>query len=316
MKFKEDDFLIVRSGDKNILVRALGKTLVQLNNAQDENIKIDPKEDVVCVLGPNPQSGTSAFGVRIEPYRDTIAISNFPECPVYGSLKARKKVAKAIMKFAKLVKKYNLYEPLRNVKQFKAIEVQKPKPSTYKAKFKGDHWQDQVTIYFTREQKSDEILEQLLYAFSLSAFQHLLSKKRKAKWISCHSKLRNMKRLSKEDLASVLEEFLSCGDARDTKNTLSEDILPFADIIFRTVARTRSVSVQDLELLAEQQPEVLADFWPSEIEIAEGRPDLDKAILRSPQILFATALTKHHYNVDLGKTISKNLRLSLKEIKA
>lgn len=315
MKFKDDDFLIVRTGDKNLLVRALGKTLVQLNNPQEENIKIDPKEDVVCVLGPNPQSGSSAFGVKIEPYRATIAISNFPECPVYGSVKAKKKVSKAIMKFMKLIKKYNLYEPVRNVKTIKAIEVQKLKPATYKSKFKGDHWQDQITIYFNKEQKSDEIVEQLMFAFAQSAYQHLLSKKRKAKWISCHAKLRNMKRLTKKDLASVLEEFLTCGDARDTKNTLSDEILPFADIIFRTIARTRSVSIQDLELLAEQQPEVLADFWPSEIEIAEGRPDLDKAVLRSPQILFATAFTKNHYKIDLGKTISKNLRLSLKEMK-
>lgn len=319
MKHIESDYLIVRVGNKNMLVLATGKTVgILVNtmmNKEVETIKFSPDTDLLCVLGPDPEPGSSAFGCTVRPVHDMGEISGMPKLVCLGRPEDIKKTSrKALKRLPKIIDKYRLKEAVRRCTRISFVQQSGTKTHTFRSKFRKEEWADEINIFLDQDNVIEDVYQRLLIALGESVYTHLVATSRKAKWIVLFNKLRNVHRLDKATLADLLQDFLQSGDAKDVKNVVSEDMLPFVDLIFRTIARQRQVSVRELELLAEAKPEAVADMWPGEIEVVEGRPDMDKAVLKSPQTLFAHTFARHVNGVDVGKTLRKAMKNSLKEI--
>lgn len=319
MKYNENDYIVVRVGNKNQLVLATGKTVGILVSTLDkdeaETIKFSPSVDVLCVLGPDPEPGASVFGVTVRPYHALPAISSMPKMSLYGRPEEVRKLCRGgIKKMIKTVDKYKLNEAVRRMRVINFIQQEGSKTHTFRSKFKKEEWQDELSVFVTPDLISEDVYTRLMYALGESVWTHLLTSKRKVRWILLFNKLRNVRRLDKESLSALLEDFLQSGDAKDVKNVVSDDLLPFVDLAFRSISRQRSISVRELELIAQQDSVAVASLWPGEIEIAEGRPDLEKAAMKSAQSLFAHTFTRHIMGVEVGKTLRKAIKNSLKEI--
>lgn len=319
MKHKENDYLVVRSGNKNLLVLATGKTVGilanTLNRSEVETIKFSPSVDVLCVLGADPEPGASAFGVTVRPYHSLPDISNLPKMHLYGRPEEVRKAARiGVKKIPKIIAKYHLHEAVRRMTAINFVQQSGSKTHAFRSRFKKEEWQDELTVFLDSASVGEDVYNRMLYGLGESVWTHLLSSKRKVRWLVLFNKLRNVHRLDKETLATLLEDFLQAGDAKDVKNVVSEDLLPFVDLVFRSIARQRSISVRELELMAQQDGTSVADLWPGEIEVAEGRPDLEKAAMKNAQSLFAYTFARHVTGIDVGKTLRKAIKNSLKEV--
>lgn len=321
MKHSERDYVVVRQGNKNHLVLATGKTVGLLANTlgspEPETIKFSPKAgDVLAVLGPDPEPGMSVCGVTVRPYASMPVYGGLPRLALYGrEAEVAKACRMAVKKLPKVIEKYGLNEAVRRCKQINFVQQSGSKTHTFRSKFKKDEWQDEITIFVDRDCVSVDVYNKLIIALGESVWTHLLGSKRKVKWMMLFKKLRNVQKITQTHLEGLLEDFQRAGDAKDVKNVVSEDLLPFVDMIFRTIARQNSISVRELELIAANDSAAVADLWPGEIQIAEGRPDLDKAIMKNPTTLFANVFARHLDGIDTGKTLRKAIKNSLKEIR-
>lgn len=321
MKHSEKDYLVVRQGDKNHLVLATGNTVGikanTLGSQEPETIKFSPKAgDVLCVLGPDPEPGTSVFGVTVRPYASMPVYGGLPRMSLYGR---ESEVAKAcrlgVKKLPKVIEKYGLQEVMRRCKQINFIQQSGSKTHSFRSKFKKDEWHDEMSVFIDRDCVSVDVYNRLMLALGEAVWTHGLSPKRKVRWMLLFKKLRNVQRINLSTLTGLLEDFQRAGDAKDVKNVVSEDLLPFVDVIFRMIARQNSISVRELELIAANDSAAVAELWPGEMQIAEGRPDLDKAIMKNPTTLFANVFARHLDGIDMGKTLRKAIKNSLKEIR-
>lgn len=321
MKHSPNDYLVVRQGNKNHLVLATGKTVGLLANTlgtpDPESIKFSPKAgDVLAVLGKDPEPGTSAFGVTVRPYVSMQTIGGLPKLALYGrEAEVSTACRKGLKKLPKVVDKYHLQEALSRCKQISFVQQSGSKTHSFRTKFKKDEWSDEITVFVDRDCVSVDVYNRLMLALGESVWTHLISSKRKVRWMMLFKKLRNVQKITQTHLEGLLEDFQRAGDAKDVKNVVSEDLLPFVDLIFRTIARQNAISVRELELIAANDSAAVAELWPGELQIAEGRPDLDKAVMKNPTTLFSHVFAKHIEGIDMGKTLRKAIKNSLKEIR-
>jgi 5S rRNA maturation endonuclease (ribonuclease M5) len=243
-------------------------------------------------------------------------ISGLPRFNLYGrEAEVRKCCVKGLKRLPKLIEKHKLHEAIRRCATINFIQQTGSKTHSFRSKFKKDEWQDEISIFVDRDSMGQDVYNRLLIAIGESVWTHLLSSKRKVRWMMLFNKLRNVHKLDKKVLTDLMEDFQRAGDAKDVKNVVSEDLLPFVDLIFRTIARQNSISVRELELIAAQDSAAVAELWPGEIQVAEGRPDLDKAVMKNPTTLFANVFAKHVDGIDVGKTLRKAMKNSLKEVR-
>ncbi|QZE56075.1 hypothetical protein pEaSNUABM52_00217 [Erwinia phage pEp_SNUABM_52] len=320
MKHREKDYVVVRQGNKNLLVLATGKTVGLAANSlhlpEPVVIKFLPSTDLLCVLGDDPEPGSSVFGVTVRPHVGLPAISDMPALHLYGrESEVRKACMIGVKKLPKLIDKYKLREAVRRMASINFIQQSGSKTHSFRTKFRKDEWHDEVSVFVDRDCVSVDVYNRLLLALGESVWTHLVSSKRKVRWMVMFKKLRNVQKIDQKTLTELMEDFQRAGDAKDVKNVVSEDLLPFVDIIFRTIARQNSISVRELELIAGQDSAAIADLWPGEIQIAGGRPDLDKAVMKNPTTLFAHVFAKHIDGIDVGKSLRKAMKNSLKEIR-
>ncbi|AXG66923.1 peptidase [Dickeya phage vB_DsoM_JA29] len=321
MKHRAGEYLVVRSGNKNVLVLATGKTVGYLVNTlsseEPTTIKFSAKYDILAILGKDPEPGQKVFGVGITPYVGLKQISGMPALNLYGR---EEQVGKAIRiackKFPSYVEKYGVGEALRRCKEINFNQVSGgSKTHDFKTKFAKEEWHDSFNICVNKDSLSQDVTNNMLLALGESIYQHLVPTKRKIKWILLLNKLRNVQKLDQETLIGFLDDFLKAGDAKDVKNLVSEDLLPFTDIILRSIARQRVMSVKELELLAQNDSEAIAKFWPAELEVSDARPDIDKSAMKSARALFAYSFSRFAQGIDLGKTLNKAVRLTVKEFR-
>lgn len=321
MKHSERDYLVVRQGNKNHLVLATGKTVGLLANTlgtlDPQTIKFSPKAgDVMCVLGPDPEPGTSVFGVTVRPYVSMPVIGGLPKFVLYGrESETGKACRKGLKKLPKVIEKYKLQEAIRRCKQITFIQQSGSKTHAFRSKFKKDEWYDEMMVFVDSSCVSVDVYNRMMLALGESVWTHLISSKRKVRWMMLFKKLRNVHKIDQKTLTDLMEDFQRAGDAKDVKNVVSEDLLPFVDLIFRSIARQNSISVRELELIASTDSAAVAELWPGEIQIVGGRPDLDKSVMKNPTTLFAHVFAKHIDGIDVGKTLRKAIKNSLKEIR-
>lgn len=319
MKHREGEYLVVRSGNKNVLVLATGKTVgylvSSLSTSDPTTIKFSAKYDILAILGKDPEPGQKVFGVGITPYATMKQIMGLPALNLYGREdQVGKAIRIALKKFPAIVEKYHVGEALRRCKQINFNQVSGgSKTHDFKTKFQKEEWNDSFGIYVTKDSLSQDVTNNLLLALGESVYQHLVPTKRKIKWILLLNKLRNLHKIDQDTLVTLLEDFIKTGDAKDVKNVVTEELLPFIDIIFRGIARQRMMTVKELELLAQNDSEAVAKFWPAEFEVSDARPDIDKSAMKSARALFAYSFSRFVQGVDLGKTLNKAVRLTVKE---
>lgn len=320
MKHRANDYIVVRQGNKNVLALATGKTVGLVANTmhlpEPETIKFSPSVDLLCVLGKDPEPGSTVFGVTVRPYVGMPVITGIPSMHLYGRAEeVRKPCVKAVKRLPKLISKLQINEAMRRCVAINFVQQSGSKSHTFRTKFKKDEWHDEITIFVDRDCVVQDVYTKLLLAIGESVWTHLVSSKRKVRWLMLFDKLRNVQRYNHTTLTGLLEDFQQAGDARDVKNVVSEDLLPNIDTIFRIIARQRAVTVKDLELIAAQDSKAVEKLWPEEIQLAEGRPDLDKAVMKNVVTLFSHIFAKHVEGVDVGKTLRKAIKNSLKEVK-
>lgn len=314
MNYEENDHLIIRSGNKNMLIRATGKKVgLQPEYGGDAESIPFSKHDVIANIGPDPEPGMSLLGCVFKPRRTLPVVDGWPKLVLYGSDELIKRITKAVKRTQKRVEANKFEEVLRRCTQVSFMQQQTKKSHVFRSKFQKEQWQDQITVFVDENMIVEDIEHNLLRAITESVHLHQTDLKRKIKWIVTFNKLRNIKKLSKDQLDGMLEDLINQGDCTDVKNVLPEELLPISDIIFRQIARTHSISLRELEALI-SEPETLRDMWPSELQIAEGRPDIDKSVLKSVTTLFSWAVTQHLLGTEVGKTLRKAVKNTLKEI--
>lgn len=320
MKHRAGEYIVVRSGDKNLLVLATGKSVgyiaSTLSTTDPTTIKFSPKFDIMAILGKDPEPGQKVFGVSISPYVEMKQVVDMPKMNLFGrDDQVGKAIRIAVKKFMPYISKYSLQECIRRCKTINFVQLSGGnKTHDFKSKFAKEEWNDTITIYVTKDCVSQDIINRLLLALGDSVYQHLIVSRRKVKWILLLQKLRNIQKLDQVTLVGFLDDFIRAGDAKDVKGLVSEDLLPFTDLILRSIARQRQVSVKELELLAQNDAEAIVKFWPNELEVSEGRPDIDKSAMKSSKALFGYSLARFVQGTDLGKTLNKAMRNALKEL--
>lgn len=321
MKHRTGEYLVVRSGNKNVLVLATGKSVgylvSSLATADPTIIKFSAKYDILAILGKDPEPGQKVFGVNVTPHVGLKQIAGMPALNLYGR---EEQVGKAIRiackKFPDFIDKYGVSEALRRCKQINFNQVSGgSKTHDFKTKFQKEEWNDTFNICVTKDSLSQNVTNNMLLALGESVYQHLVPTKRKIKWILLLNKLRNVQKLDQETLIGFLDDFIKTGDAKDVKNLVSEELLPFTDIILRSIARQRLMTVKELELIAQNDSEQIVKFWPAELEVSDARPDIEKSAMKSARALFAYSFCRFVQGVDLGKTLNKQVRLTVKEFR-
>lgn len=312
--YSENDHLIIAYGSKNILIQVTGKKIgLQPELGIDAETVQFTKHDVVANIGTEPEPGLSLLGCTFMPRH---ALPVFERCPtlvLFGHPDLSKRCTKAFKRLLKTAEKYNMTEALNRCTQISFVQQTTKKTHKFSSKFLKDIWQDQISVFVDEKMVVEDIENNLLRALTESVHFHLLGMKRRVKWLVLFNKLRSIKKLTSDQLQTILEDFIEQGDAKDVKNVMHEDIVPVADMVFKQIARANAISVRELEQLT-SEPETLREIWPAEIQIAEGRPDLDRSILRSVTTLFSYAVTSHLTGVDVGKTLTKAVKNTLKDL--
>lgn len=315
MKYDIGDHLVVRLGDKNKMILVTGKKIGLAPDASDEEAETIgfSRHDILANIGAEPAPGTTLFGTTYRPRRGLPVVDGMPKLVLFGQADLSKKIVKACKRILKVVEKNKFQESLQRCPEIHFVQLPEAKKThTFKSKFQKEAWADQIIIYVDDNQIEEDIQHNLLRALGDSVFAHQIEISRHIKWLILFAKLRNVKRLSNGNMETLYDALIEQKDCTDAKLILSDELAEISDNAYKMVAKENAVSLRDLEKLV-SEPEKLRDMWPTELKFTQGRPDIDKAALRSAQTLFSYSLTQYLTGTDVGKSLTKALKNTLKE---
>lgn len=319
MKFSASDYIVVRVGNKNVLGIATGATtmlsMTGVERDDQQTISFSPKHDLMCVLGKDPEPGSSVLGVTVNRYLSTKSYGPaFPEVHMFCSKDLSKETLSALKMLLKLFEKHNVAESCRRMRNLYVMETAATKQESFSSKFAKEEWHDKATIYVRRGMIAEDILEQLLKVFGRAVYTHQLSTSRRTKWVLTYQKIRKLQLLEGADLEGILDAVITEGDLTDAKNLMTEEQLEVCDLVFKTVKSASGLSNSEIALLAENDADALRRIWPTSVQIHRDRPDLPKPSVRNTQSLFAYSFMYQLTKKDAGKTLSKAMKFTLKEL--
>lgn len=315
MNYDTGDHLVVRLGDKNKLILVTGKKIGLAPEASDEEAETIgfSKHDIIANIGPNPTPGVALLGTIYRPRKGLPMVDGMPKLVLFGDHELSKNIVKAAKRVRKVIEKNKFTESIQRCPEIHFMQVPEAKKShTFRSKFQKEEWADQIVIFVDDNQIVEDIEQNLLRAIGDSVFQHQINISRHIKWLILFSKLRNVKRLNSADMNTLYNALIEQKDCSDAKIVLSDELAELSDSAYKMVAKENAISMRDLEKLV-SEPDRLMDMWPSELKFTQGRPDIDKAALRSAQTLFSYSLTQHLTGTEVGKSLRKALKNTLKE---
>ncbi len=316
MRYDTGDHLVVRLGDKNKMILVTGKKIgIAPDASPDDNETIGfSKLDILANIGEAPEPGTTLFGTTYRPRHGLPVVDGWPKLVLFGNHELSKKIIKAVKRIDKVVEKNRFGEVLNRCPEIHFIQLPIAKKThTFRSKFQKEAWNDQIIIFVDDNMIVEDIEQNLLRAISESVYTHLLDIRRTIKWLLLFKKLRNVKRLKQDEMRHLYDALVEQKDCTDAKLVLSDELAELSDSAYKMIARENAISLRDLEKLI-SEPERLEEMWPAELTFSLGRPDIDKAALRSVQNLFSHSMTLHLTGTDVGKSLKKALKNTLKEL--
>lgn len=318
MKFSKNDYIVVREANKNVLGIVTGpKNMTVVDGIEGDNvrsIKFDPKYDLMAVLGKSPENGAKVLGVTVKTFLESRVYDGFPNVHMFCDKSLAKNVDKAIKRVIKIIGKHKTREAVRRAHTIYVMQTSGAKTHAYRSSFKKEEWKDTLTVYVRPTSDVDEIVENMLLAFGESFYTHLISTERKTKWILGYHRMKNVRCVDHDSLTDVLEAFKQEGDVRDVKNILSDEVAEISDFVFKYVSRVTGVSTSELQTIAATDSDKLDALWPTEILIPNAREDIPKYAMSKVASLFAYAYMMAATKQNPGKTLTKLMKFTLKEL--
>lgn len=318
MKYSKGEYVIIREGGKNVLGIVTGaKSILAINGIEGDDprtIKFDPKYDLLAVLGKKPECGAKVLGVTIKTFHATKETGGFPTIHMFCDKSLQVNIEKAIKRTYKRLGEYDVDESVRRAEAMYIMQDSGKKQYAFKSSFKKEEWHDILTVYVKPDMLVEEITENMLLAFGASIYTHQLATSRRSKWILAFHRMKNVKNVGPDQLAEILDAFRTEGDARDVKNVIHEDTAEVSDFVFRHVAKVTGISIKEMQVLMTDDGTAMDKMWPKEIQVAHAREDLPKFAMSNVCSLFAYAYMMTMTKQNPGKTLTKLMYHTLKEL--
>jgi hypothetical protein len=306
----KDDYIIVRQGSKKYLCLAhnpeRNKAVFDASFAEEEVRYADYDEDTLLAnLGPKPPVGTSAFGVKIEPYVKT---TELPIGTVYHFRRMKKAEGKAFRAAVKKTYK-KMMDANLDVFPFTSTYIY-PKRGKYSGMYsysvRISEVSDKLTLFpeTFEDQKWNEYM--LFHEYGHAVWYKMLDNRVRAKWIKLYQKRMELTIGLKDNLANLLDDFLKSDEPIKSYKRMLEDHeqLVFGEAV-AYIKRYYKLDENAIDILRIEDATRFAEMWPKRTVIIENiKEDPSKYAMTKPEELFAETFAFYMK----GNTISSDLK--------
>lgn len=292
MRIEVGDFVIARVGErKKALVRALERTSSKEDfplkaclaneysfTKEKEKVEIE-REDVLCNLGDDIEEGASAFGVKIQPFRETINVKGWGPIQIFRSLSPKEK--DSLVRSLKITgiklknRRLNGFMPLTQFNIF-------PKSGKYAGMYRW-HTVNGDTLDLFPEEFDKETSGYIYHEAGHGIFWRMLSPKQQLLWYKFFHKC---VRLTKADVSTIVKlgknfsDF--AGTAKDFRAALSDAQAMIFDECLGWLMYNHKIDKRTLDLMKEEG-EPIVPYWPK-----------DTLFLSDVEELISEYATKNH----------------------
>lgn len=315
MPVPKDSYVIVEYQGRNFLALAINpernRAVLDNSLASDDTITMEYDErTLLAVLGTKPRVGTTAFGVKIQPFVGQ-SESEYGPFNYFRELSdLEKKALRSALKRTYATMKDNGLSSVFPIGKFNVFPKKGKYAGMYHFRRKGDEVNDTIDLHpmTFEDRKYNEYL--LLHEYGHAVWYRLMDSAIKAKWIALYHSRLELANVKKEQLDGMLKDLLHfSGTLKDFLKELPDD----ERIIFREVLshikRYHKLDNYALEILHVENTERFASLWPKRATIIESvKEDPSAYAMTKPEEMFAESFAFHL----TGRTLSKDIRVLIK----
>lgn len=290
MKINANDYLVLRIGTKNQLIRCTKVTesgysgVLEAANVEDkaEYLKFEIT-DVIANLGRAPANG-SVYGRKIEPMVKRLSAPGWEDVHVYQHLDDAQEetLVHELTVVAKKLRSLGV-GGLRHV-----LEVRQPG-----GKYAGFHKfqpKSDTDILCIKPPSNLEGLHYLMFhEYAHGIWHRMLSPKTRMRWVQLYHEYIHLENVESADLSQLLEEIESQGSIGAFLRDCDDRSLVIVKDVLRHISHVHGLTKKHLDLLLEHE-EDLSCYWPSSMELSEKETCLTEYARKSPEELFAESL--------------------------
>lgn len=305
MNFEKGDFIIVKPElSKPMLVRAVecngkksrGITEKSFVLGKPEYITFSAKKEVIANLGHDPKPG-SAFGVKVQPLKETLQTNAFGDIQVFLDLSEDFK--KLLLKRLFKMKKHLGNNGVHSLEFTLELRPKKGKWAGYYTSGKGI---ERMTLMPSDDWDTEMIDYVVAHEHGHAWWSQRMSDKRKLRWVKKYHDLVKVQEAFDKELNQMLDDIVTVGDIRSYSKDIDADTKEVLKSVFAYVKRVHKLTPKHLNALILNQDDVSA-MWPSSTQIGKPEVYLTEYATTNPEELFAETFAYHM----VGKKIPKDL---------
>lgn len=304
----EGDFLIIKNGRKNALVKIVsvpneGELVVRREESKVEGRRITETvstESIILNLGPTPIPGT-VYGCKIEPYYSASTIDGWGDIHYYRELERdeKKTIKRAAAKAWKSLKKLRLtaFAPL-------TIEVRLAKGSEIGYYKMHKAQETDVLCLKPKEFHHDELVRLFYHEAGHGILDRMMPVEFRARWIKAYTHYTTLSKLDPDEIRGIRALVEGTGSLTGVDGVDSEKL----DLCVDSIHSNYGLKKRDIEELLEQGY-TLEDYWPTHpLDLADNEVPLTDYANKNWNEFFCEALAMHLTGIQLPKRI-RNLLL-------
>ena len=315
MPVPKDSYVIVEYQGRNFLALAFNpernRAILDNSLASDEPITMEYDErTLLAALGTKPRVGTTAFGVKIQPFigQSETEYGLFNYHRELSDLE--KKALRSALKRTYATMSENNLESIFPIGKFNVFPKKGKYAGMYHYRRKGDEVNDAIDLHPVtfEDRKYNEYL--LLHEYGHAVWYRLMDSAIKAKWIALYHSRLELANVKKEQLDGMLKDLLHfTGTLKEfLKELPDEERLVFREVL-SYIKRYHKLDNYALEILHVENTERFASLWPKRATIIESvKEDPSAYAMTKPEEMFAESFAFHL----TGRTLSKDIRVLIK----
>ena len=325
--YSSDDYIILDVNGKNKLGLVIGKNkFLPEDGAEDdsaETLSFEP-EQVQCNLGKNPKRGSTAFGVKVNPYEFTLTHDFWGNVHFYVTFNNSKKEDRRLRYFKKVLDKGQKILEENKCGGFVPVTIRvyenmkksaaKIEAGCYRFKPKGQDILEITEIDFT---DTDLTLYCLIHESAHGIWFRQVPSDVKLEWIDCFNQRLEVVHNGQSRMEQLCESLAAHEDGFNhfMKNECEEDEVKTIKEAFSYIRRIHKLSMKQVQDYVQSRgKKALAKFWPSYSDIVQPHADVTEYAMTNHEEFFAEATAHYLLGKKLPKDVKKLVKHTLKNL--
>lgn len=326
---KADCYAIINHGGKNelaLITSVTASTVTAYLNKDLENdgvvttVKV-PIENVVASLGTKPKIG-AAYGVKIEPFFSSEEHDRWGTISYYRAItkKERKCMRQALDRTAELLDKRGLsvFMPVK-------LEIRDNNGGKYLGYYKHSKKDEVPSVlclkppsFLTSDIEPEDIDYIIYHESGHGVWFTAVSRDLRARWVKLFEKRIKCKNIKQAQLDLILNNIYDYGDGgiKDYyKNQADDDEQIIINECLAYLKKIYKLTVEDIDLLIQEDADRLDKYWPSTSDISKSYPDISVYAQKSCIEFFAEGFSHFLSKNPLPKDVKALMKETFEDVR-